>query len=139
MAVIAIESTDLLSAQHTGAFLLAVLTRFFGKIDPVSFAFWHAHLRKTGHFAAYGLLSYLMFRAWRATLPGVSGTVWNFRWAFNAVMMTTLVASLDEWHQTFIPSRTGTVSDVLLDMTGAMAVQILIFLLVRVRRAQELA
>jgi len=38
------------------------------------------------------------------------------------------VASLDEWHQSFIPSRTGTPKDVLLDSCAAIAAQILVFL-----------
>jgi VanZ family protein len=37
-----------------------------------------------------------------------------------------VVASADEWHQTMIPSRTGTVSDVVLDTVGATVAQILI-------------
>jgi VanZ family protein len=45
--------------------------------------------------------------------------------------MTVLVASLDEWHQTFIPSRTGTVRDVILDSGAALTAQIVIFLLLR--------
>jgi len=42
-----------------------------------------------------------------------------------------LVASLDEWHQTFIPSRTGTWHDVVLDGSAAVGGQILLYLLLR--------
>ena len=47
--------------------------------------------------------------------------------------MTAAVASLDEWQQTFLPSRTGTFRDVLLDSFAALVAQILIaiFLLTR--------
>jgi VanZ family protein len=38
-----------------------------------------------------------------------------------------LVASLDEWHQSYLPSRTGTPWDVLLDSCAAIAAQILVF------------
>jgi VanZ family protein len=34
---------------------------------------------------------------------------------------TLSVAALDEWHQSFIPSRTGTVWDVLLDSVAGVA------------------
>jgi VanZ family protein len=34
--------------------------------------------------------------------------------------MSALVASLDEWHQSFLPSRTGRVTDVLLDSSAAL-------------------
>jgi VanZ family protein len=38
------------------------------------------------------------------------------------------VASLDEWHQSFIPSRTGRWQDVALDSCTGIAAQILIFI-----------
>ena len=50
------------------------------------------------------------------------------RWGTVSFLMTTLVASLDEWHQTFIPSRTGTVRDVILDSSAALTAQIVILL-----------
>jgi VanZ family protein len=53
------------------------------------------------------------------------------RWASIAVLMTAFVASLDEWHQSFIPSRTGTPRDVALDTCAGIAAQILIFLWLR--------
>jgi VanZ family protein len=42
--------------------------------------------------------------------------------------MSAMVASLDEWHQTFIPSRTGAIRDVILDSCAALTAQLLIFL-----------
>jgi VanZ family protein len=48
--------------------------------------------------------------------------------------MTAFVASLDEWHQTFIPSRTGRWQDVVLDTCAGIAAQLLIFLLLKSRQ-----
>ena len=48
--------------------------------------------------------------------------------AIMALLGTALVASCDEWHQTFIPSRTGAISDVMLDSFAALTAQVLIFL-----------
>jgi VanZ family protein len=53
--------------------------------------------------------------------------------------MTALVASLDEWHQTFIPSRTGTYKDVLLDSAAALCVQVLLFFLISRRALSRVA
>ena len=47
--------------------------------------------------------------------------------------MTALVACLDEWHQTFLPSRTGNLHDVLLDSTAALIAQVVLFLILRKR------
>jgi VanZ family protein len=53
------------------------------------------------------------------------------RWANIAILGTALVASLDEWHQTFIPSRTGAVHDVVLDTCAGIAAQVLVLLWIR--------
>lgn len=47
--------------------------------------------------------------------------------------MTALVASLDEWHQTYLPSRTGTIWDVVLDSLAALAMQVVIWLVLKPR------
>jgi VanZ family protein len=136
LGVIAFESTDLLSAEHTGHLLYLWLTYLFGRIDPTSFAFWHHYLRKTGHVVGYAILSYLLFRAWRATLSSVPTGFWEFRWAAVSFLSTAAVASLDEWHQTFIPSRTGSVRDVVLDSAAALAAQVLVYIVLRYKNAE---
>lgn len=130
LIVIAIESTSYLSSQNTSRFLYPVVHFLFG-IDEATFAPYHHFLRKCGHVFGYGLLSILLFRAWRETLPSVSGKRWTFRWANIAVLGTCLVASLDEWHQSFLPSRTGTVWDVVLDTCAGIAAQLATFLALR--------
>ena len=66
-------------------------------------------------------------RSWRATLafPGALG------YAVGGIffLYATLVASLDEWHQSYLPSRTGTWHDVVLDSTAALIAQILLYIL----------
>ena len=47
--------------------------------------------------------------------------------------MTALVACLDEWHQSYLPSRTGNLHDVVLDSTAALVAQILLFIILRNR------
>jgi VanZ family protein len=127
LIVIAIESTTYLSSQHTSRFLYPVLHFLFG-IDYASFEPYHVFIRKSGHVFGYGLLSILLFRAWRETLPSASGATWTFRWGSIAVLGTALVASLDEWHQSFLPSRTGNIHDVFLDTGAGIAAQLALFL-----------
>lgn len=129
LVVIAIESTDLLSSEHTGTILYSVFHWLLG-LTPEQFSPLHAVLRKIGHVVGYGTLSALAFRSFRATAKW-SDARWSIAWARNALLLTAVVASLDEWHQTFIPSRTGTIRDVLLDTSAALAAQILVFYFVR--------
>src|SRR5271166_1990267 len=127
LILIAIESSAMLSAANTSRILYPVLHFLFG-MGWDRFAIWHFYIRKSGHVVGYGILSILLFRAWRATLPVMTDVKWTPRWATIAILGTALVASLDEWHQTFIPSRTGTIRDVMLDTCAGVGAQILIFL-----------
>lgn len=133
LIVIAIESTQYLSMAYTGRILYPIFHFLFG-MDREHFLVWHHYIRKTGHFVGYFILSVLLFRAWRATLS--SSSLWAFRWAGIAFFMSAFVASMDEWHQTYIPSRTGAVSDVILDSTAALVAQIVIYFFLQLRRTQ---
>jgi len=126
LGLIAFESTNALSAEHTGRFLYPILHLLLG-LDPLRFLTWHFVLRKTGHVIGYAVLSLLLFRAWKVTIAVRGNPRWSMVWAGIAFAMATLVASLDEWHQSFLPSRTGTFRDVLLDGAAALVVQLLIF------------
>jgi VanZ family protein len=127
LIVIAIESSALLSSNNTSRILYPLLHFLFG-MDWEHFEFWHFYIRKGGHVVGYAILSILLFRAWRATLPAMGDVKWTPRWATIAILGTALVASLDEWHQSFIPSRTGAVRDVVLDTCAGIGAQLLIFL-----------
>lgn len=131
LAVIAVESTNLGSAENTGRLLYPIFHFLFG-MSTVTFATLHMVLRKTGHVIGYSILSILLFRSWRATFPRLS-TRWCMQWASLAVLGTALVASLDEWHQTYLPSRTGALHDVILDTSAAIAVQTALFAILRLR------
>jgi len=130
LIVIAIESTAWLSAHNTSRILYPLL-HFFFKINYARFEHLHFYLRKGGHVFGYGLLSILLFRAWRETLPAPGDPRWTQRWANISVLGTALVASADEWHQSFLPSRTGRWEDVVLDTCAGIAAQLLLFLFLR--------
>lgn len=127
LIVIAIESTTWLSASHTSRILYPIFHYFFS-MDLPQFEYWHHYIRKGGHVVGYAILSILLFRAWRATWPAMGNLKWTWRWASIAIVGTALVASLDEWHQSFLPSRTGRWQDVVLDTCAGLAAQILLFL-----------
>jgi VanZ family protein len=120
--VLAAFSSDLFSAEHTGSILEKVLHALFGEISRSRFDAIHFLVRKTAHFCSYGALSALAFFAWRATLP--AWKAWSFRWSGLALLLTLFAASADEFHQSFVPSRTASPRDVALDMVGAVFFQV---------------
>jgi VanZ family protein len=133
LGIIALESTGLASASNT-SWILYPIFHFLTGVERTRFFYWNHLFRKMGHFVGYGLLSFLLFRAWRATLPAASAYHWALRWARTSFLMTVLVATLDEWHQTYLPSRTGRWQDVVLDGSAALCVQIVIWIVLRPRR-----
>ena len=133
LILITLESSSLGSAANTSRFLYPLLHFLIG-LDPIRFQVWHVYIRKTGHFVGYFMLSLLLFRAWRATLAQSGAGGWSILWAGIALSMTGLVASLDEWHQTYLTSRTGTIEDAFLDSFAALTAQLVIYLVLRNRQ-----
>jgi VanZ family protein len=127
LGLIVIESSAALSAENTGRLLYPILHFLFG-LNPFQFLNWHFYLRKSGHVIGYAVMSILFFRAWRVTIAVPGKPRWSIVWSRIAFFMTALVASLDEWHQTFLSSRTGNARDILLDSTAALGAQVLLYL-----------
>jgi len=121
LSVLAMFSTDTFSAEHTGGVLMKILHALFGNISAHRFHQIHFFIRKAAHFGSYGLLGALAFFSWRATLP--ARPRWTFRWGALALLLVLVAASLDEFHQSFVSSRTGNWHDVALDFTGAFFFQ----------------
>lgn len=70
-------------------------------------------VRKSAHIFAYFVLGVLMFRALRQT-----GLARPMLWA---VVICALYATADEFHQLFVPGRSGEVRDILIDTVAATA------------------
>jgi VanZ family protein len=117
LGVIFLGSTDMLSAEHTSRFLVA----FLRWIDPqISFATLNAiqlGIRKLGHLTEYAILAMLLWRALR------SGTRWQMKMSILflvAALASAIFAASDEFHQSFVPSRTASPNDVMIDICGAL-------------------
>ena len=135
LGAIAAFSTDTFSSAHTGIILRKIIHAVYGPISSHQFEQLHFFIRKTAHFTVYGILSWLAFLAWRTTLPAPRR--WTLGWAGLAMTVVFVAASLDEFHQTFVPSRTGSSRDVMLDLIGALFFQIMIAVFLRERRREQ--
>jgi VanZ family protein len=91
-------------------------------------------IRKCGHFTGYGLLGLAWLRAWWMTLPRSL----FFIDAVLALLGTALIASSDEFHQSHLSNRTGSPWDVLLDCSGALAMQLLVYVVMRAFKPKRL-
>jgi len=135
IAVILIESTAFMGADHTNRPLRWLWEALFGFVSNARWDLIHMMLRKSGHFFGYGAIGLLWLRAWWMTLPH-SHFLGD---AFLALLGTALVASLDELHQACLPNRTGTPRDVLIDCCGALTLQLVVYIFLRLVRPKRLA
>jgi VanZ family protein len=145
LGIIRIESTGYASTQNTFRLLYQTLTLLFGRVNPMLVYEMDHALRKSGHFIGYAILSGLTFLALRNTYRdrvrstlqrtwGSSfGDWWRLDWSLIAIVLTMVTASMDEIHQTFLWSRSGRWQDVLLDTSGALLLQLLIYLACQLR------
>src|SRR5207249_619282 len=113
-------SGNLLSSLQTSRFLNPLIHWLFpampeGKVDRIV-----GVIRKGGHVTEYGVLALLLWRARRRPVKP-EARLWAWRDAGWALALAAAYAVTDEWHQSFVPSRTGSAWDVLLDTCGAGA------------------
>jgi VanZ family protein len=122
-AVIFAASSASFSSANTGGFLEKLIHAVAGNgVNPTAIVVLHFMIRKLSHVAEYGILSILVYRAVRADSPGR-----NIRWTLAAILFAAVVGSLDEWHQAFVPGRTATPWDTVIDTLGAALAQVLFF------------
>ena len=117
MAVIFFASTGEFSAANTGLLIGPLLRWLFPNISVERIALVHFLLRKCGHFSGYFLLGLLATRAF------ITSTHARLRlnWFLAALVLVCLYALSDEYHQSFVPSRTGSIYDSLIDITGGLS------------------
>jgi VanZ family protein len=107
-------STDLMSSNQTSRFIVPILKFLMPGLSSSGIDFWHAVIRKLAHVTEYCILAAFVYRALRFDGCGrIDANVRTF--AFVA-----LAALLDEFHQSFVPSRTATIIDVGYDCLGGV-------------------
>jgi VanZ family protein len=114
MTVVSAFSTDAFSAEQTGDFLVPLLRWLFPDVSPATLDLLHGAVRKVMHVIEFGILALLWYRA-----LGWYESGWQTRAALAAFLLAAGFAALDETHQTFVSSRTGTLVDVGWDSAGA--------------------
>ncbi|MDQ1144181.1 VanZ family protein [Bacillus sp. SORGH_AS 510] len=75
-------------------------------------------IRKATHLTVFGILAFLLFKSVETS---------NFSYLL-AWILTALYAMSDEYHQSFMPGRTATYKDVLIDSFGALVVLSVVYL-----------
>lgn len=125
MTAIFIFSTDLFSVGNTGGFVKQIIQWIYPAISEENLQTAHVLVRKAGHFTVYAVLAMLLIRAFRAS----SELRWRWQWALYTFFIVGIYALLDEYHQSFTTSRTGSIYDSLIDLTGGACMLVVLWLL----------
>jgi len=125
MAFIFVMSTGLGSAEHTIGLLdkliHAVMPEAARHFGPVQLEYLNYLLRKLGHVVEYIVLTALAVRALKYGKRSLKPKA-----LFGGLGLAAVYAMTDEAHQYFVPYRTASIKDVLIDCSGAMICAILI-------------
>lgn len=79
-------------------------------------------IRKLAHFSEYTVLG--------IGLCGLMRVLVKRYWGIAAIVLGAVLASLDEFHQLFIPGRSAMVSDVVIDSCGVVVGSIIFTLII---------
>jgi len=116
VGVIFALSSDTFSASSTSGILGPLLQWLLPDASADTIYRLHVAIRKGAHLGVYAVLALLALRAGRV------GHAWPLaRAAAVGLVCVATVASLDELHQAFAQSRTGTLRDVGIDLAGGAA------------------
>jgi VanZ family protein len=117
LAFISFASSDEFNAGNTSRIIGPLILWLFPNTSPETLAVVHFVMRKIAHFTEYAILGFLAARAFRTSTQ---------RWFLICAALVVVYALLDEYHQSFVPSRTASIFDSFIDMAGGLAVLIFI-------------
>src|SRR5713226_8208193 len=115
-ALIFIGSSSVLSASHTSVVLRPVLW-LFPHASEATLAQIHFLVRKAGHLTEYAILALLAARAFRTS----SREFLRIRWFWISLLLVVAYSLSDEFHQSFVPSRTASIYDSMIDSVGGLS------------------
>jgi VanZ family protein len=123
------------SMTETSRFIRPLLEFLFPSAPEETIVLFHGYIRKLAHFTEYGILGALAVRAF---LRSVAPFLKNHS-IVAAMLLVLLIASVDEFNQSFEVSRTGTPRDVLIDAFGGICGSVFCWLLLRKWRSESVS
>ena len=131
---ISFASTNQFSARNTSEILRPILLWFFPNLSESRLAAVHFLTRKAGHFTEYAVLAFLARRAFITS----SHAFLRRYWFQLGVLLVVIYGLLDEYHQSFVPSRTASVYDSVIDIAGGLTVLLIFRFYGKNRREREI-
>jgi VanZ family protein len=111
-----------LNTNSTSHIIVPILKWLLPHADPATIDLLHIGIRKFVHFFNYAFLTFLLYRALHGRKK-----ILRPEWVLCAGLTAIGYGAIDEYVQTFIPARTGSVYDWLIDSAGVIFVCGIVF------------
>lgn len=128
--LISLFSTHYFGSEQTGRVIFPILRWLFPSASHHTLHLMHVGIRKAAHVTEFGIFSTAVFHGVRAERYG-----WKLEWAVITLLIAVSYAGLDEWHQSFVPLRQARFRDVLIDASGAVLAQVLVWAYAKLHRS----
>jgi len=109
-------STGTFSGENTSSIIVPIIKFIVSGISDEKANLIHGLIRKSGHVTEYFILAGLVLRAFCA---GAISTLTR-KQIFYSLLVVALYASSDEFHQSFVATRTASIIDVGIDTIGGV-------------------
>ncbi|HXH69212.1 MAG TPA: VanZ family protein [Pyrinomonadaceae bacterium] len=116
IVVILFASTTQGAMSNTSRFIRPLLEFLFPNAPEETLILYHGYIRKLAHLSEYAILAFWASRAfWSSSVEFLQRY-----WFIFSLALVFLVASIDEYNQSFNLLRTGSIYDVWLDVSGGL-------------------
>lgn len=121
LVLISLASTSKFSALNTSKILRPLILWLSPSLSDEQVAAIHFLIRKVAHFTEYAVLGLLSARAFKSS----ANQFIERHWFQVALLLNVSYALLDEFHQSFVPSRAASLYDSAIDVAGGLTALLL--------------
>jgi VanZ family protein len=116
-------STSGFGPSFTTWLLIQILSFLHIVVSPQRFEFLHFCMRKLAHITEYCIFSLLIY----ASFLNAKDFEWQPRMALRSVVIAGLYSLTDEYHQSYVATRTASLIDCGIDTAGATFAALVVF------------
>lgn len=115
-------SSGLFSGSNTSSVLRPLVLWVYPAAGETALAIVHGLVRKSGHFIEYAILALLLARALRTS----TREFLRRHWFAVSLAFVAIYSLSDEFHQSFVSTRTASIYDCLIDTAGGLVALVII-------------
>jgi VanZ family protein len=125
-------TNNALTSDNTSLIIVPLLKWILPSASASTIDLVHMLIRKAGHFLNYAFLTFLLFRGFKGRK-----TVWSKRWILYSITIAFGYGAIDEYLQTTIATRTGSLYDWFINAAGVICSAGIILKIYRIKIVKD--